>query len=55
MIDYNEFCQNDITLRDYQQLAKEDIFDKWNLLTISYTKCPRVRVRLDYSHQSFEI
>lgn len=31
MIDYNEFCQNDITLRDYQQLAKEDIFDKWNL------------------------
>ena len=30
MIDYNEFCQNDITLRDYQQLAKEDIFDKWN-------------------------
>lgn len=32
MIDYNEFCQNDITLRDYQQLAKEDIFDKWNLI-----------------------
>ena len=31
MIDYNEFCQNDITLRDYQQLAKVDIFDKWNL------------------------
>ena len=31
MIDYNEFCQDDITLRDYQQLAKEDIFDKWNL------------------------
>lgn len=31
MIDYNEFCQNDITLRNYQQLAKEDIFDKWNL------------------------
>lgn len=31
MIDYNEFCQNDIILRDYQQLAKEDIFDKWNL------------------------
>lgn len=31
MIDYNEFCQNDITLRDYQQLAKEEIFDKWNL------------------------
>lgn len=31
MIDYNEFCQNDTTLRDYQQLAKEDIFDKWNL------------------------
>ena len=31
MIDYNEFCQKDITLRDYQQLAKEEIFSKWNL------------------------
>ena len=30
MIDYNEFCQKDITLRDYQQLAKEKIFSKWN-------------------------
>ncbi len=30
MIDYNEFCQKDITLRDYQQLAKEEIFNKWN-------------------------
>lgn len=30
MIDYNEFCQKDITLRDYQQLAKEKIFNKWN-------------------------
>ncbi|MBE6337603.1 MAG: DEAD/DEAH box helicase [Lentimicrobiaceae bacterium] len=30
MIDYNEFCQNDITLRDYQQFAKEEIFSKWN-------------------------
>lgn len=30
MIDYNEFCQKDFTLRDYQQLAKEKIFDKWN-------------------------
>ncbi len=30
MIDYNEFCQKDITLRDYQQLAKEEIFGKWN-------------------------
>mgnify|MGYP001145496660 CR=1 FL=1 len=30
MINYNEFCQKDITLRDYQQLAKEEIFDKWN-------------------------
>lgn len=30
MIDYNEFCQKDITLRDYQQLAKEKIFGKWN-------------------------
>ena len=32
MIDYNEFCQKDITLRDYQQLAKEAIFGKWNLV-----------------------
>lgn len=32
MIDYNEFCQKDITLRDYQQLAKEEIFSKWNLV-----------------------
>lgn len=32
MIDYNEFCQKDITLRDYQQLAKEEIFGKWNLV-----------------------
>lgn len=32
MIDYNEFCQKDITLRDYQQLAKEKIFCKWNLV-----------------------
>lgn len=32
MMDYNEFCQKDITLRDYQQLAKEDIFGKWNLV-----------------------
>ena len=30
MIDYNKFCQKDITLRDYQQLAKEKIFSKWN-------------------------
>ena len=30
MIDYNEFCQKDITLRDYQQLAKQMIFSKWN-------------------------
>ena len=30
MIDYKEFCQKDITLRDYQQLAKEEIFGKWN-------------------------
>ena len=30
MIDYKEFCQKDITLRDYQQLAKEEIFSKWN-------------------------
>lgn len=30
MINYNEFCHNDITLRDYQQLAKEEIFSKWN-------------------------
>lgn len=30
MIDYNEFCQKDITLRDYQQFAKEEIFSKWN-------------------------
>lgn len=32
MMDYNEFCQKDITLRDYQQLAKEEIFSKWNLV-----------------------
>lgn len=30
MVNYNEFCQKDITLRDYQQLAKEKIFGKWN-------------------------
>ena len=30
MINYNEFCQKDITLRDYQQIAKEEIFSKWN-------------------------
>lgn len=30
MIDYNEFYQKDITLRDYQQLAKQMIFSKWN-------------------------
>ena len=30
MINYNEFCQKDITLRDYQQLAKEQIFSQWN-------------------------
>lgn len=40
MIDYNEFCQNDITLRDYQQLAKEDIFDKWNLFDNILYKMP---------------
>lgn len=32
MMDYNEFCQKDITLRDYQQLAKEEIFRRWNLV-----------------------
>lgn len=26
MIDYNEFCQKNITLCDYQQLAKKEIF-----------------------------
>ena len=30
MIDYNEFCQKDITLLDYQQLAKQMIFSEWN-------------------------
>ena len=30
MINYNDLCQKDITLRDYQQLAKEEIFNKWN-------------------------
>ena len=29
-MDYNELCQHDITLRDYQQQAKEDIFSQWN-------------------------
>lgn len=29
-MDYNEFCQHDITLRDYQQKAKENIFRRWN-------------------------
>lgn len=29
-MDYNEFCQLDITLRDYQQKAKESIFRRWN-------------------------
>ena len=29
-MDYNELCQHDITLRDYQQKAKEDIFSQWN-------------------------
>ncbi len=32
MINYNEFCLKDITLRDYQQLAKEEIFNKWNVV-----------------------
>ena len=31
-MDYNEICQQDITLRDYQQQAKEDIFSRWNLV-----------------------
>lgn len=31
-MDYNELCQQDITLRDYQQQAKEDIFSQWNLV-----------------------
>lgn len=30
-MDYNEFCQHDITLRDYQQKAKEQIFSRWNV------------------------
>lgn len=30
MIDYTEFCRNDSTLRDYQQVAKENIFSQWN-------------------------
>ena len=32
MINYNEFYQKDITLRDYQQLAKQMIFSKWNVV-----------------------
>lgn len=31
-MDYNDICQQDITLRDYQQLAKEEIFSRWNLV-----------------------
>lgn len=31
-MDYNELCQQDITLRDYQQQAKEEIFSKWNIV-----------------------
>lgn len=31
-MDYLKFCQQDITLRDYQQLAKENIFSQWNLV-----------------------
>lgn len=30
MVNYSDFCQKDITLRDYQQDAKERIFEKWN-------------------------
>ena len=30
-MDYNELCQQDITLRDYQQQAKEYIFSRWNI------------------------
>lgn len=29
-MDYNEFCQQDVTLRDYQQCAKKEIFSQWN-------------------------
>lgn len=32
MINYNEFYQKDITLRDYQQFAKEKIFSNWNVI-----------------------
>ncbi len=31
-MNYNELCQRDITLRDYQQQAKEEIFSRWNLV-----------------------
>lgn len=30
MINFSEFCLKDITLRDYQQEAKEKIFSQWN-------------------------
>jgi superfamily II DNA or RNA helicase len=30
MINYSEFCLKDLTLRDYQQEAKEKIFSQWN-------------------------
>ena len=31
-MDYKELCQQDITLRDYQQKAKEEIFSRWNIV-----------------------
>lgn len=31
-MNYNDFCQQDVTLRDYQQQAKEKIFGQWNLV-----------------------
>ncbi len=30
-MDYKEFYQQDITLRDYQLKAKEEIFSRWNI------------------------
>lgn len=31
-MDYKELCQQDITLRDYQQKAKEEIFSRWSIV-----------------------
>ena len=48
-MDFKEFCQQYVTLRNYQQKAKKEIFRWWDVANNRYLL---VQVKFVYSHPS---